>query len=56
LHNPGTTTLYPTKVTWYGFKILVVPIPAANITEVKGAPAVDYSNYAEVAKYYGLPE
>jgi hypothetical protein len=55
LYNPGTITAYPTSVTWYGFKIIIVPIPADNITEVKGAP-VDFSNYAEVAAYYGLPE
>jgi hypothetical protein len=47
---------YTGGFTFNAFRIIVVPIPAANITEVKGAAPVDYSNYAEVAKYYGLPE
>jgi hypothetical protein len=47
---------YYTSTTFKAFRIIVVPIPEANITEVKGAAPVDYSNYAEVAKYYGLPE
>ena len=53
---------YTTSVTWAEFRIIVVPIPAENIIEVAGAgsssskgAAPDYSNYAEVAAYYGLP-
>ena len=56
-------TLYPTAVTWAEFRIIVVPIPEDNIIEMasaggsssKGA-ALDYSNYKEVAEYYGLPQ
>ena len=48
---------YTTQVTWSAFKIIVVPIPEDNIVEVKGsAYPVDFNNYAEVAKYFGLPE
>jgi hypothetical protein len=49
-------TPYSYSSTWQSFRIVVIPIPAGNITEVKGASAVDFNNYAEVAKYYGLPE
>jgi hypothetical protein len=52
-------TEYSTPVTWSAFRIIVVPIPEGNITEVKsvgkGYP-VDWSNYKEVAAYFGLPE
>ena len=50
-----------TSITWPEFRIIVVPIPAGNIISAgtaaaaKGA-APDYSNYAEVAEYYGLPQ
>jgi len=59
---PENGSYYPNTVTWEGFRIVVVPIPDANITTVAGAAtaskgaAPDYSNYAEVAKYYGLPQ
>ena len=55
-------TPYTTPVTWAAFRIIVVPIPADNITTLAGtlgagskSAALDYSNYNEVAKYYGLP-
>jgi len=58
LYSNGTSTLYTTSVTWVRFKIIVVPIPAGNITQMsadkKSGP--DFSNYAEVMAYYGLPE
>ena len=38
------------------FRIIVVPIPDENITEVKSAVSIDFDNYGEVAAYYGLPE
>ena len=63
LINITTGADYNTPVTWSGFRIIVVPIPDSNITTLATAPAtaskgaaVDYSNYAEVAKYYGLPQ
>jgi hypothetical protein len=59
LHDPGCSTKYATEVTWEAFKIIVVPIPEGNITEVKSAGKgypVDWSNYKEVVAYFGLPE
>jgi len=59
---PENGSYYPNAVTWLGFRIVVVPIPDANITTLATAPAsaskgaLDYSNYAAVAKYYGLPQ
>jgi len=41
------------------FRIIVVPIPESNIVALSSAvksASIDWSNYAEVAKYYGLPE
>jgi len=52
-------TPYLTPVTWTTFRIIVVPIPEGNIVEVKSAGKgypVDWSNYKEVAAYFGLPE
>jgi hypothetical protein len=46
---------YGKIVAWSKFKLIVVPIPAANIIARSIAP-VDYSNYKEVARYYGLQE
>jgi len=48
-------TNYLETITWNEFRIIVVPIPAANII-TRSAPAVDYSNYSEVAAYYGFAE
>ena len=45
-----------TPVVLSAFKIIVVPIPDENITEVKNAVSIDFGNYSEVAAYYGLPE
>ena len=56
LYNVAATTAYTTPVTWSNFRVIVVPIPAGNITQMSVKPAIDYSNYAEVAAYYGLPE
>ena len=59
---PENGSAYSTPTTWLGFRIVVVPIPDANITTLATAPAsaskgaLDYSNYAAVAKYYGLPQ
>jgi hypothetical protein len=57
LANPdGTAYLDP--VTWKTFRVIVVPIPEGNIIQKsagKGYP-VDWSNYKEVAAYFGLPE
>ena len=55
-------TLYTTSKTFNSFKVIVVPIPEGNRTQLastggsssKGA-GLDYSNYKEVAEYYGLP-
>ena len=62
LRKASDRTAYTTAETWTAFKIIVVPIPAENITELASAggssskgSAPDYSNYAEVAEYYGLP-
>ena len=46
----------PDPVTFSAFKIIVVPIPDENITEVKSAVSIDFGNYSEVAAYYGLSE
>jgi len=54
LYNFPAGGLYTPDVTWAAFRVIVVPIPDANIFAKSAAP--DYSNYAEVAKYYGLPE
>jgi len=56
VQKQGTATAYGTAVTWNGFKIIVVPIPEGNIVQLSVKPTIDYSNYAEVAAYYGLPE
>jgi hypothetical protein len=44
---------YLNPITFEAFRIIIVPIPESNII-AKSAPAVDFTNYAEVAKYYGL--
>jgi len=51
---PARTSL-TTEVTWDSFRLVVVPIPDTNIFP-KSAPAVDFNDYAAVAKYYGLPQ
>ena len=62
LFNYPAGTHHTAEVTWEEFRLVVVPIPDANITQLATAPAstskgtLDYTNYAEVAKYYGLPE
>ena len=53
LRNVGATTMYTANVTWQAFRIIVVPIPAANI--ITRSAAVDFNNYSEVAEYFGLP-
>ena len=63
LKNVGATTNYTTNVTWHNFRIIVVP--ASNIITLTGVsgtsasksavPPIDFSNYAAVAEYYGLP-
>ena len=45
---------YTPQVTWHAFRLIVVPIPTANIITRSAAPPVDFSNYAAVAEYYGL--
>ena len=62
LYNVAGTALYATSTTIAGFKVVVVPIPADNITIVAGtlttaskSTAINYNNYEEVAAYYGLP-
>ena len=47
-------TEYTTAVTWDAFRIIVVPIPEENI--IARSAGLDYSNYKEVAEYYGLPQ
>ena len=47
---------YPESFTFYGFKIIVVPIPDENMVEIKSAVSIDFGNYDEVAAYYGFPE
>ena len=47
---------YPYTRSFGAFKIIVVPVPDENITEVKSAVSIDFGNYGEVAAYYGLPE
>ena len=61
LYRPNGS-VYTTPVTWAAFRIIVVPIPANNITPLAAtlsagskSATLDYSNYNEVAKYYGLP-
>ena len=61
LYKPDGTS-YTSPTTWTAFRIVVVPIPASNITPLAAtlgagskSAALDYSNYQEVAKYYGLP-
>jgi hypothetical protein len=49
-------TPYPQTLSFGAFKIIVVPVPDENITEVKSAVSIDFGNYGEVAAYYGLPE
>jgi hypothetical protein len=56
LHNYPAGGNYVTPVTWYGFRVIIVPIPNGNITQMSVKPSIDYGNYAEVAAYYGLPE
>jgi len=56
-HADGTKYLDP--ITWKSFRVIVVPVPEGNIVEVKSAGKgypVDWSNYKEVAAYFGLPE
>jgi hypothetical protein len=51
-------TAYSTSVTWNDFRVVVVTIPDGNIftkSSVNNYP-VDWSNYSEVAGYFGLPE
>ena len=55
LFEVGTKTYYSKNVTWEEFRLIVVPIPSGNII-TRSAPAIDFSNYSEVAAYYGLPE
>ena len=52
----GTSAPYDTEVTWDEFRIILVPIPAGNITQMSVKPSIYYGNYAEVAAYYGFPE
>ena len=54
----GTAIPYTTPTTFEKFRIITVPIPAGNIKpqSVRSNPPVDFSNYSEVAAYYGLPE
>ena len=47
---------YHSTLSFGAFKIIVVPVPDENITEVKSAVSIDFGNYGEVAAYYGLPE
>ena len=54
LHNVSTRAYYGTSVTWRSFKVIVVPIPSGNIVQMSAKPSIDYSNYAEVAGYYGF--
>ena len=56
LYNIAATTDYTTAVQWDNFRVIVVPIESGNIVPMSVKPAIDYSNYAEVAAYYGLPE
>ena len=51
-----STGLGLANFTLTGFKVIVVPIPEGNITQMSVKPSIDYGNYAEVAAYYGLPE
>ena len=55
--------IWGNPITFDAFRVIAVPIPEENITEYAGAggtgskgAAPDYSNYAEVAEYYGLPQ
>ena len=50
----GTTTMLNPQPSWDAFRIIVVPIPEGNI--ITRSAAVDFNNYAEAAKYFGLPE
>ena len=50
-------SVYASPVTFDAFRVIVVPVPAENITQMSvKSSSVDYGNYAEVAAYYGLPE
>ena len=51
LYSIPATAVLTFPVEWNAFRIIVVPI-----TNIIPKGAVDYSNYNEVAKYYGLPE
>ena len=54
LINSSGTAL-TTNVTWNGFKIIVIPVPAGNIIQLSSAkPNIDFNNYTEVAAYYNL--
>ena len=49
---------YLVPTTFEKFRIITVPIPAGNIKpqSVSSNSPVDFSNFNEVAAYYGLPE
>ena len=56
LHKYPGGGYYVNEITWQAFKIIVVPIPEGNIITRSAAPAIDFSNYSEVAAYYGFGE
>ena len=58
LLTTATGTSYTGSVTWDDLRMIVVPVPQGNIVQlsVENRSQVDWSNYSEVAKYFGLPE
>ena len=57
--NTGSATYYTNPITFEKFRIIVIPIPEDNIIVASSAGSsrsLDWSNYAEVAEYFGLPE
>ena len=48
---------YNPTVTFTAFRIIVVPIPEGNITDIAGNPnPINWSDYNAVAKHFNLPE
>jgi len=58
LYNFPAGGVYTTPVTWHAFRVIVVPIPDSNIYQKSAGSVypVDWSNYTEVAAYFGFPQ